>query len=261
MYETMLFTITDNIATITFNRPMIMNSFDKIMADELKDITEKVKSNISVRAVLLNGAGKLFMAGGDIQAFYTMLDAMPAGVAEMMQRLNASITNLMTMPKPILASVHGSVAGVGMSLMMACDLVIAADNTKFTMAYSGIGISPDGGATFNLPRLAGTKKAMEWILFPDIFDAQSAKAHGLVNWVVPQEKLAEETQRLLMKLAKGPTQSYAHAKRLVNATWNNNLETQLDLEGKAFATCTTTADFKAGVTGFIKKNKPEFVGG
>lgn len=260
MPETLLFSVADHIATISFNRPMAMNSFDKKMADELEAITEEVRMNHSIRAVLLNGAGKLFMAGGDLQFFYHQLETMPAGVMKMVRTLNISIINLMQMPKPVLASVHGSVAGVGISLMLACDLVIAADNTKFTMAYSGIGISPDGGATFNVPRLVGTKKAMEWLLLSDVFDAKTAQSQGLINWVVPAEALAKETQALLTKLVNGPTQSYACVKRLVNETWQHNLETQLEREAGAFEACSITSDFKAGVTGFLHKNKPEFVG-
>jgi 2-(1,2-epoxy-1,2-dihydrophenyl)acetyl-CoA isomerase len=200
------------------------------------------------------------MAGGDIHFFYDQLDTMPAGVKKIVRTLNASIINLMRMPKPVLASVHGSVAGVGVSLMMACDLVIAADNTKFTLAYSGIGITPDGGASFNLPRLVGAKKAMEWILLSDLFDAQTAQAHGLINWVVPQNKLADETQKILTRLANGTTQSFARAKSLVNETWQQSLETHLEHEAVAFEACSATADFRAGVTGFLKKTKPEFIG-
>lgn len=260
MFETLLFSKNNNIATITFNRPMVMNCFDKQMGDELQAVTDDVRADKTIRAVLLNGAGKLFMAGGDIQFFHERLDIMPEGVMNIVRALNAAVLNLMQMPKPVLASVHGSVAGVGMSLMMACDLVIAANNTKFTMAYSGIGISPDGGASYNLPRLVGPKKAMEWILLPDLFDAQTAQAHGLINFVVPQENLADETQRLLNRLAHGPSQSYAHAKKLVNETWQHSLATQLDAEGRSFETCSTTIDFKSGVKGFINKHKPEFVG-
>jgi 2-(1,2-epoxy-1,2-dihydrophenyl)acetyl-CoA isomerase len=260
MPETLLFSITDNLATITFNRPTAMNSFDKLMGDELLVLTEKVRVDKSIRAVVLNGAGHLFMAGGDIRFFHETLDTMPAGVMDIVRALNASIVNLMQMPKPVLASVHGSVAGVGMSLMMACDLVIAAENTKFTMAYSGIGISPDGGAAYNLPRLVGAKKALEWILFSDVFDAQMALAHGLINWSVASDKLAEETQRLVTRLANGPTQSYASAKRLVNDSWHVSLETHLEREGRAFEHCTTTTDFRSGVTGFLKKTAPRFVG-
>lgn len=260
MFETLLFTIKNNIATITFNRPHVMNSFDKTMADELEIITDQVRLDNSIRAVMLNGAGNLFMAGGDIHFFYRTLDAMPAGVRKIVRTLNAAIMNLMAMPKPVVASVHGSVAGVGVSLMMACDLVIAAENTKFNLAYTGIGISPDGGASYHLPRLVGTKKAMEWLLLSTIFDAQTALAHGLVNWVVTQEKLSEETDRLVNQLASGPTQSYAAVKRLLNETWQNDLETQLEKEGEAFEKCSATSDFKKGVTGFLHKKKSEFSG-
>jgi 2-(1,2-epoxy-1,2-dihydrophenyl)acetyl-CoA isomerase len=260
MPETLLFTVDNNIATLTFNRPTAMNSFDQTMADELEVITEEIRSNSSIRAVLLNGAGQLFMAGGDIRFFYEKLDTMPAGVMKIVRTLNTSIINLMQMPKPILASVHGSVAGVGISLMLACDLVIAAENTKFTLAYSGIGISPDGGASFNLPRLVGTKKAMEWILLSDVFDAKTALNHGLINWVVAPEKLTEETQKILTRLANGPTLSYARAKKLVNENWQNHLENHLEQEAHAFEACSASADFKAGVTSFLKKQRAEFIG-
>lgn len=260
MPETLLFSVTDTIATITFNRPSAMNSFDKKMADELEVLTAKVSADDSIRVVLLNGAGKLFMPGGDLHFFSEQLDSMPEGVLKMVRTLNASIMNLMHMPKPVLASVHGSVAGAGMSLMMACDLVIAADNTKFTLAYSGIGITPDGGATINLPRIVGAKKAMEWILLSENFDAHTAHVHGLINWMVAPEKLAEETQHLLQRLANGPTQSYAHAKCLINESWQSSFETQLEREARAFEACSVTADFKAGVRGFLNKSKPKFVG-
>jgi len=260
MPETLFFEIKDQIATIAFNRPEMMNCFDSQMADELEDLTEQVARDGNIRAVILTGRGPLFMAGGDIRFFYESLDVMPSGVMKIVRRLNASIINLMQMPKPVLASVHGSVAGVGMSFMMACDLVIAAEHTKFTMAYSGIGISPDGGASFNLPRLVGPKKAMEWLLLPDVFDTATAMKEGLVNWVVSADKLAHETLRIAKRLAAGPTCSYAHTKRLVNQTWQNTLETQLEKEGRAFETCSATEDFKKGVKGFLKKNQPEFVG-
>lgn len=260
MYETLLFSVADQVATISFNRPTVMNCFDKNMADELEELTDVVRADQSIRAVVLNGAGKLFMAGGDIHFFNQQLDTMPKGIINIVRTLNASIINLMQMPKPILASVHGSVAGVGMSLMMACDLVIAADTTKFTMAYSGIGITPDGGASYNLPRLVGTKKAMEWILLPDIFDAETAKTSGLINFVTRADMLNEETQRLVKRLAQGPTESYARAKRLINETWQHSLENQLELEGRAFEACCVTTDFRSGVTGFLKKSKPEFAG-
>lgn len=260
MYDTLLYTVNDAIATITFNRPTAMNSFNLQMANDLEALTDQIKLDSAVRAVILNGAGPLFMAGGDLRFFYEKLTTMPAGVSKMVRTLNASILNLMHMPKPVLASVHGSVAGAGVSLMLACDLIIAADNTKFTLAYSSIGTTPDGGASFNLPRLVGTKKAMEWLMLSDVFDAQTALAHGLINWLVTADQLAAETHRCASRLAHGPTQSYARIKQLVNSSWQNNLETHLEQEAKSFAASTATNDFKTGVTKFLEKAKPQFAG-
>lgn len=260
MPTTLNFSINNHIATITFNRPAAMNCFDQTMGNELELITEEVRLNPSIKAVLLNGEGALFMAGGDIRFFHDILDKMPAGVMKIVRTLNASIINLMRMPKPVLASVHGSVAGVGISFMLACDLVIAAEDTKFTLAYSGIGISPDGGASYNLPRIVGPKKAMEWLLLSDKFDAQTALTHGLINWTVPSQKLNEETQKILTRLVNGPTQSLARIKKLVNENWQNSLESHLEKEGHAFEDCSKTTDFKIGVTSFLKKQRAEFVG-
>jgi 2-(1,2-epoxy-1,2-dihydrophenyl)acetyl-CoA isomerase len=260
MTETILLSIHDHIATITFNRPNAMNSFNRQMADELPMILRQVRDDTAVRAVVLNGSGNAFMAGGDIRFFHAALDQMPEVVPEMIGALHQSITDLMTMPKPVLASVHGSVAGAGMSLMLACDLVVADTATKFTTAYSSIGLSPDGGATFNLPRLVGTKNAMEWLLLSDLFDADTAKNVGIVNWVVPSETLTSFTDNMAARLAIGPTQSYSRIKHLVNTTWQHDLATQLQQESVAFQASTLTKDFREGVTNFIQKQPPIFVG-
>lgn len=260
MERTLRLSMANSVAEIAFHRPEHMNTLDNVMADELLALTERIRHDSSIRAVVLKGNGPLFMAGGDIQFFKNNLETMPAGVKKIVHAVNGSILNLMRMPKPVLASVHGSVAGVGMSFMMACDLVIAAESTRFTMAYSGIGITPDGGASFLLPRLVGTKKAMQWVLLPDLFDAAEAKQTGLVNWIVPDDTLADETHRLATRLANGPTRSYAMSKRLLNESLQSSLETQLEREAEAFEACSATMDFKAGVTGFLKKSRPVFEG-
>lgn len=250
----------DQVATITFNRPEAMNTFNKDMAHDLATATEEVKNDDTVRAVILNGAGHLFMAGGDLQFFYESLDTMPNGVDKLIGLLNTSVKNLLTMPKPVVASVHGSVAGAGISLMLACDLIVAAESTKFTLAYSGIGLSPDGGATYLLPRAVGSKKAMQWLMLSDVFDAQTALAHGLINWAVPTDDLQKKTKEVIAQISNGPTQSYAHIKRLVNDTWHMTLDEHLQQEGDAFASCTTTNDFKTGVTSFLQKKQAVFSG-
>lgn len=260
MLQTLTYKKENNIATITFNRPEAFNTFNEVMAQELEEVTTQAAEDQSVRVVCINGAGPLFMAGGDIQHFFKHMQEMPNGVMKIVRTLNASITNLMQMPKPVLASAHGSVAGVGLSILMASDLAIAAANTKFSMAYCGLGISPDGGAAFNLPRLVGHKKAMEWILLSEIFDAQTALQNGIINWVVTEEALHTETDKLLMRLANGPTRAYAASKRLVNDSWHTSIATHLENEGKAFAFGTTTKDFQEGVQSFLLKQKPTFTG-
>jgi 2-(1,2-epoxy-1,2-dihydrophenyl)acetyl-CoA isomerase len=199
------------------------------------------------------------MAGGDVAVFHQHLAELPDVILTWGRQMHAAFLALRRMDKPVLASVHGAVAGAGFSLMCAADLAIAAADTRFTLAYANIGASPDGGSTFFLPRLVGYKTAMEMILLPDRFDAETAHRHGLVNWVVPADKLASETSRIAQRLAAGPTGAYAEAKRLVNQSLET-LDNQMEQELQAFARCARSADLKEGVTAFIEKRKPVFRG-
>jgi 2-(1,2-epoxy-1,2-dihydrophenyl)acetyl-CoA isomerase len=164
------------------------------------------------------------------------------------------------MPKPIVASVAGAAAGAGVSMALACDLVIAADSAFFTLAYVHIGTSPDGSASFNLPRAVGIKKAMEIALLGDRFDAQTARDIGMINFVVPEADLQAETAKLARRLAQGPTHVYGNTKRLLYRSLENEWESQLQLEGETFADCAARADFREGVTAFAEKRKPNFTG-
>lgn len=260
MLQTLLFEVTDNIATLTFNRPDAMNALNQQMADELALVTEQILLDDGIRAVLIKGNGDLFMAGGDIRFFYEALDKMPANVLPIVRQVNASILNLAQLPKPVLACVHGSAAGIGMSFMLAADMVIAANNTKFTTAYTKIGLTPDGGLSYTLPKIVGAKKAMELFLLSELFDAKTAYELGLVNWLVEPANLACEAERIIKKLAVGPTKSYATIKQLVGHALEGSLVQQLEAEAKAFVASTATVDFKQGVTAFVTKAKPEFKG-
>ncbi len=260
MNQTILLEIKDNIATITLNRPQAMNTYNLELAEALAEATEQVKNDATVRAVLLRGNGPMFMAGGDIHFFGKHIDAMAHHVPVMMKFVKQTIINLSTMPKPVLASVHGSAAGIGISFLAAVDFVLVTDSTKFTLAYGALGITPDGGASYFLPRLVGTRKALEMAVFAELFDAQTAKDMGLVNWVVPEAELTAATEKRLHKLANGPTQAFIEAKRLMHASWQHDLVTQLEEEEKSFTHCAQSNDFKAGVTAFIKKRKPSFNG-
>jgi 2-(1,2-epoxy-1,2-dihydrophenyl)acetyl-CoA isomerase len=258
--ETLELTIKNGVGCITLDRPEAMNTLNNVMADELLTAIQTLNKDNSVAVIMLCGAGSSFMAGGDIDYFYKNLESLPTEVENIIDTVHQFVENIVNCPKPVIAAVHGSVAGIGMSFMLACDLVIAAEGTKFTTAYSKIGITPDGGCTYFLPRLVGFQKAKELIMLSTLLDAEQAKDMGLINFIVPAACLTEEAERLAQKLLKGPKLVYAKVKNLVNQSMENDLAAQLNLEKQSFRASTATKDFKEGVTAFIKKQKPEFEG-
>lgn len=260
MIDSVLYSVADGVATITLNRPQVLNALDAQMIVQLRGACERAEHEATARAVVLRGAGPAFLAGGDVAFFRANLARMPALVREGGAELNHAILALRRTPKPVLASVHGAVAGAGVSLMAAADLAIAAEGTKFTVAYSRIGTSPDGGATHFLPRLLGARRSLELMLLSDAIDAQAALKLGLVNWVVSAEKLGSETEAIARRLTLGATQAFGEIKRLVNDSPDQTLAAQLEAEVEAFARCAGTRDFAEGVTAFVEKRKPFFKG-
>jgi 2-(1,2-epoxy-1,2-dihydrophenyl)acetyl-CoA isomerase len=260
MSQSILLAVDSGIATLTFNRPQVMNAMDADMMIELRAAAELIERDPAVRVVVLRGEGNAFIAGGDVGLFARRLADLSEVIVRWGREMHFAVQALRRMDKPVLASVHGATAGAGFSILCAADLAVAADTAKFSLAYTNIGASPDGGSTFFLPRLVGYKKAMELILLPDLFDAKTAQQHGLINWVVPEAQLAEETLRVAQRLARGPTRAYAEAKRLVNASLGRSMETQMEEELFAFSRCARTKDLAEGVTAFVAKRKPAFRG-
>jgi 2-(1,2-epoxy-1,2-dihydrophenyl)acetyl-CoA isomerase len=260
MSDTVMLDTGDQIATLTFNRPKVMNAMSLEMILRLKEATESIDANPEVRVVVIRGAGGNFMAGGDVSSFYRNLDTLPALIVKEAREFHYSILALRRMAKPVLAVVEGACAGAGLSFMAAADLAIAADNAKFTLAYSNLGASPDGGASYFLPRLLGQRRALQLALLPDVFHAATALELGLVNWVVPAAELDEHVQRLAKRLAAGPTIAYAKTKTLLNESLDRSLEQQLEAEVQSFAQCAHTADLKEGVTAFVQKRRAQFNG-
>jgi 2-(1,2-epoxy-1,2-dihydrophenyl)acetyl-CoA isomerase len=260
MSDTVIYSVADGVATILLNRPSVMNALDAAMIAQLRGACERAEQDAAARAVVVRGAGPAFLAGGDVSYFHANLPRMAELVRQGGGELHSAILALRRAPKPVLASVHGTVAGAGVSLMAAADVAIAAEGTKFMLAYSRIGASPDGGATYFLPRLVGSRKALELMLLSDAVDAQDALRCGLVNWVVGAERLGAETEALARRLAQGATRAFAETKQLVNQTHDQGLAAQLNAEVEAFARCAATRDFAEGVTAFVEKRRPNFKG-
>ena len=258
--ETLSYAVAEGVATITLNRPQVMNALDADMIGRLRVVCEEARDDAAVRVILLRGNGPAFLAGGDVGLFHANLAGLPALVEKLAGELHHAIVALREAPKPVLACVHGAVAGAGVSLLAAADLAIAAADAKFTLAYSRIATSPDGGSTYFLPRILGMRKALELMLLADTFDAPAALDVGLVNWVVPAAELAAETAKIARRLASGPTVAYGETKALVNRTFERTLTAQLAAEAHAFARCAATQDLAEGVTAFVQKRKPEFKG-
>lgn len=260
MTQTVLLARENQVATVTFNRPEKMNAFNREMANQLEEIVEIIKSDPTVRTVVLRGAGEVFMAGSDLQEFYKEIDSFGAEAMSVTRHFNASILALREMEKPVLASVHGLVIGTGMSLMLAADLVIASESTQFSLGFSRIGTSPAGGVSYNLPRIVGPKKALELLLLSENFDTKTALNLGLINWVVPDAELQNNTQQIIERLLNGPTLAFVQTKQLINSTWQNKVTAQLELEAESFVKSVNSKDFKAAVRAFINKREPEFEG-
>ena len=258
--DTILFTQQGSIGTLTFNRPEVYNARNAELIHAMRDVTADIVASKTIRAVILKGAGKAFLAGGDVGLFHKQRETLVETVKPLGHALHEGIKNIRNMPFPVIAQIHGACAGAGLSVAMAADFAIAAEGAQFNTAYTKIGLSPDGGSTFFLPRYVGMKRAIELTMLADMFDAKAAAAMGIINRAVPADLLELEVATLAERLSNGATMAYARAKKLINQSFVTPIDKQLDDEIAYFAECAKTADFREGVTAFVEKRKPRFEG-
>lgn len=249
------------VVWLQFQRPERLNVIDVAMARAFDKAVTQIAADPGVRVVVMTGAGRAFMAGGDLTAFRPGVEGGPeAAVRSVIDPLHHGLATLATIDAPVIAGLQGAVAGAGVSLALAADLAIAADTAQFVMAYPKIGAPCDGSSSWSLPRVVGLRRAMEIMLLSDPLDAKTALAYGLVNKVVPAPTLQAEVDDLAQRLAAGPTLAYGKIRRLLRTSFERDLPGQMAAERDAFVAGATTKDFAEGVTAFLAKRAPKFEG-
>ena len=253
--------VTGGVATITLNRPDKLNAFTKVMLEDFAGALSAAASDTEVRAVVITGAGRGFCAGQDLSDRAVAADAGPPDLAESLEnRYNPIIRSIRTMAKPVITAVNGVAAGAGANLALAGDIVLAARSSRFIQSFARIGLLPDSGGTFVLPRAVGPARAMGLSLLAEPLEAETAERWGLIWAAVDDDALVVEASRLAADLAKGPTAGYAKIKEAINASLGNTLDQQLDLERDLQAAAGRSRDYAEGVAAFLEKRTPSFDG-
>ena len=260
-YEELKLEKAESIAVLTLNRPERLNALTTKMMREFRKLFKELEEDDDVRVLIITGAGKGFCAGANVNllASITQLGSdLPRW--ERLQAIGAFAMQLYNLEKPVIAAVNGMAAGAGVSIALLSDMRMASEKAKFCMAFVARGVIPDCGATFLMPRLLGSGKSLELMYTGDIIDAKEAERIGLVNKVVPHNKLMDEATALAKKLAKGPPLALAQIRRAVHSGLTNGLEEQLYFESYAQNFCFRTEDFVEGVNSFLEKREPQFKG-
>ncbi|MBI5606047.1 MAG: enoyl-CoA hydratase/isomerase family protein [Deltaproteobacteria bacterium] len=259
MYQTLTYVQEGGVATIGLNRPESLNGFNLDMGKDLSECLTHCSIDKTVKAILFKGEGKVFSAGGDVKEMKQASDRpYTAKIATMY--LNNIISTIWRMPKPIIAAVHGAVTGASFAMVLACDVIIAAEGTRFGTAYLAIGLSPDGGTSFFLPKVMGFHRAKYFAFASEMIDAAAGQQLGFVSKVVKSENLIAEAAKIAGKLASGPAWAIGKTKELLNSSFTQTLESQLESESNELAFAMGTADFEEGFEAFLAKRSPKFKG-
>jgi 2-(1,2-epoxy-1,2-dihydrophenyl)acetyl-CoA isomerase len=257
-FKTIQFEIQSNIAHVTLNRPDAGNSMNYDLASELADAALICDTDESIKVVLLTGNGKMFSAGGDLKAFAGFGDETGQKLKGLADKLHKAISLFARMKPVVVIAVNGMAAGAGLSLAASGDYVLASETAKFTMAYTGAGLSPDGSSTYYLPRLIGLRRTQDLMLTNRVITAQEALDWGLVTRITPNDDLNNEAIAVAKQFAAGPRGAHATIKKLLLESLDNGLESQMELEGQAIANASMSPDGIEGIKAFIEKRKPHF---
>jgi len=257
MDKPVLVDVRDRVATITLNKPAASNALDLEIARELMSAALRCEDDPGVRAVVLTGAGKHLCFGGDLRGMAEQGERVTAYLNELTTHLHAAISSFTRMRAPVIAAVNGTAAGAGIGLVCMTDLAICGKGSKFSLAYTGVGLVPDGSTSFLLPRIVGRRRALELFLLNRVLTAEEALAWGLVNQVVDDADVLVQSQALAARLAAGPTEAYGAVKRLMT-TSEPGLEQQMAIEGRAIAAQAQHPQGREGIAAFLDKRKPSF---
>jgi 2-(1,2-epoxy-1,2-dihydrophenyl)acetyl-CoA isomerase len=253
----LLVEVKERILILTLNRPESLNSFSYEMLNGMTEALNQAKLNPEIKAIVLTGAGRSFSAGGDVK---TMGNVTPNAVYEHIGILNTVIKTIREIEKPVIASVHGFAAGAGFNLALACDLIIAADDSKFALSFSQVGLISDGGGSYFLPRLIGPYLAKQFFFTAEPVPAERMYQLGMINTLVPPENLAEETVKFANIIAAGPGKANGMMKKLINQSFTSTLDEMLELERITQPLMVATEDHQEGVAAFKEKRKAIFTG-
>ena len=260
-YATLIWEQAGPVGRLTLNRPETLNAWTPEFGTELCSVIEREASEDSVRAVLITGAGRGFSSGADLKAgFEAAEDGRPDIRKELGEIYHPAVAAIRRLPKPVVAVVNGPAVGIGCSLALACDLVLAAESAFFSLAFVNIGLMPDGGSTAFVPPAVGKARAFQMAYLGERIPASQALDWGLVNWVHPDDRLRDEAAVLMERLAAGPTRSYAAAKQALNRSIYGDLDAQLELEAELQHALGRTGDFIEGAAAFVEKRAPKFSG-
>ena len=251
--------INNGVATLTFNRPEVFNSFNREMALLFQKQLDASEENQEIRAIVITGSGKAFCAGQDLKEVTTP-ELHPGFKKILEEHYNPIIERIRAINKPIIAAVNGVAAGAGANIALACDIVVASEKASFIQAFSKIGLVPDSGGSFYLPRLIGFQRASALMLLGDKVAAQQARELGMVYKVFESETFQQQALDLALEMAQMPTKALGLTKQLLNASFNNTLDQQLTLESTLQIQAANSNDYKEGVTAFVEKRKPNFKG-